>query len=125
MIVIEQTRPQPAPLPGIRHATWAGHDDGLTQLSLWRQTLEPGAATPPHSHTCDEVVLCLAGSGEVHIDGQAHRFGPDTTVVLPKDKLHQIFCTGPMALEILGIFGATPVATHLPDGEAIDLPWRT
>jgi quercetin dioxygenase-like cupin family protein len=125
MIVIEQSRPAPAPLPGIRHATWVGHDDGLTQLSMWRQTLEPGAATPPHSHPCDEVVLCLAGAGEVRIDGQAHRFGPETTVVLPQGKLHQIFATGPMPLEILGVFGATPVATHLPDGAAIELPWRT
>jgi hypothetical protein len=26
---------------------------------------------------------------------------------------------------ILGGFGATPVATWLPDGEALELPWRT
>ena len=47
MHVIEQTRPVPAPIPGIAHATWAGQADGLSQISLWRQTVAPGAATPP------------------------------------------------------------------------------
>ena len=44
MYVLEQQRPAPAPIPGLAHATWAGHDEGLSQLSLWRQTLAPGAA---------------------------------------------------------------------------------
>lgn len=125
MIVVEQTRPAPTPLPGVEHATWAGTDEGLTGLSLWRQTLAPGACTPPHMHDCDEVVLCHAGWGEVHLDGAAHRFGPDTTVVLPKGKVHQLFNVGPMPLEILGIFASTPVGTALPDGQDIELPWRT
>lgn len=125
MHVIEQTRPTAAPIPGLAHATWAGHDDGLQQLSVWRQRLEPGAATPPHRHDCDEVVLCLAGGGELHVDGAALRFGADTTLILPRGALHQIFNTGAGPMEIIGIFGATPVGTTLPDGSALDLPWRT
>lgn len=125
MFIIEQQRPSETPVPGVAHATWAGAFEGLAQLSLWRQTLAPGAATPPHSHDCDEVVLCQAGWGEVHIDGVVHRFGADTTVVLPKGTVHQLFNVGTLPLEILGIFGSTPVGTRLPDGQAIDLPWRT
>ena len=125
MNVIEQHAPQASPIPGIAHSTWAGAADGLEQLSLWRQTLAPGAATPPHSHDCDEVVLCTGGWGEVHGQGRMQRFGADTTVVLPRGQVHQIFNVGPAPLEILGIFAATPVGTRLPDGEAIDLPWRS
>lgn len=125
MTVIAQTRPEATPLPGVHHSTWAGAADGLQQLSLWRQSLEPGAATPPHSHECDEVVLCLEGQGELHVDGQVHRFGADSTLVLPRGSVHQIFNTGPGALQTLGIFAATPVQTRLPDGQAIDLPWRS
>ena len=125
MVVIAQSRPEPAPIPGIEHATWAGQAEGLDQLSLWRQTLAPRAATPPHSHPCDEVVLCLAGEGEVHTGGAVHRFTADTTVVLPRDRVHQLFNTGTVPLQILGVFAATPVATHLPDGHALDLPWRS
>lgn len=125
MNILEQPRPQITPIPGVAHATWAGAADGLSQLSVWRQTLAPGAATPPHRHDCDEVVLCLSGWGEVHIDGEVQRFGADSTIVLPRGRVHQLFNTGPMALQTIGIFAATPVATHLPDGQAIDLPWRT
>jgi quercetin dioxygenase-like cupin family protein len=125
MVVLEQTHPQTSALPGIAHATWAGAADGLRQLSVWRQSMAPGAATPPHSHDCDEVVLCLSGWGEVRIAGEVHRFGADSTVVLPRGRVHQLFNTGPMPHHTLGIFAATPVSTHLPDGEAISLPWRT
>jgi quercetin dioxygenase-like cupin family protein len=125
MQVIEQIRPESSPLPGIAHATWAGLADGLSQLSVWRQSMAPGCATPPHSHDCDEVVLCLAGNGEVHGDGQVRRFGAGSTLVLPRGQVHQIFATGPLPLETLGIFAATPVATRSPEGEALDLPWRS
>lgn len=125
MYVIEQSRPEPAAIPGVSHATWAGQDDGLKQLSVWRQTLAPGGATPPHSHDCDEVVLCQFGCGEVHIEGTPHRFGPGSTIVLPKGLPHQIFNTGTTPMETVGVFGGTPVGTFLPDGTALQLPWRT
>ena len=54
-----------SPFPGILHATLAGSEQGLKQLSIWQQILEPGAATPPHRHDCEEVVLCSAGRGEL------------------------------------------------------------
>ena len=123
--VIEQPRPQAMPLPGLLHATWAGQHHGLSQLSLWRQTLAPGAATPPHSHDCDEVVLCLAGNGELHVDGQVQRFEADRTLVLPRGGTHQILNTGALPLEILGAFGGTPVATFGADGARLELPWRS
>lgn len=125
MHVIEQQRPAPTPLPGIAHATWAGAAEGLDQLSLWRQTLLAGAATPPHRHDCDEVVLCLAGWGEVIVNGESQRFCADSTLVLPRGVEHQIFNRGPQPLEIVGVFGASPVGTFLPDGAAIELPWRS
>ncbi len=125
MHVIEQSRPAPTPIPGVAHATWAGQDQGLSQLSMWRQTLQPGAATPPHRHDCDEVVLCIAGWGELVVEGQVQRFGADCTLVLPRGRDHQIFNPGPQVLEILGVFGGTPVGTFLPDGQAIELPWRS
>ena len=125
MYVIDQPSPEPTPIPGLSHATWAGSNEGLEQLSIWRQTLAPGAATPPHSHDCDEVVICQSGQGEVHLDGDSYCFGPGNTVILRKDQLHQIFNVGSTPLEILGVFGATPVNVFLPSREKLELPWRT
>jgi mannose-6-phosphate isomerase-like protein (cupin superfamily) len=123
--IIEQTRPEATAIPGLAHSTWASGADGLTQLSIWRQTLFPGSATPPHSHDCDEVVLCLSGWGEIHSDGNAQCFAADSSVVLPRNRVHQLLNVGPVPLEVVGIFGATPVSTLLPDGVAIQLPWSS
>ena len=123
--VLDQPRPEPTPIPGVAHATWAGSREGLRSLSLWRQSLAPGGATPPHSHNCEEIVLCLAGRGEVHIDGRVHAFGPQQTLLLPAGVPHQIFNVGTEPLETTAVFAATPVQVTLPDGTTLEVPWRS
>lgn len=125
MHVIDQAIPTAGPIPGIAHATWAGAEEGLSQLSVWRQSIAPGGATPPHHHDCDEVVLCLAGRGELHVGGAVQRFHAGQTLVLPRGRAHQIVNSGDRAMECIGIFGASPVGTFGPDGQALALPWRT
>ena len=125
MYVHDQPAPADTPFPGIAHVTLAGSDEGLKALSLWRQSMAPGACTPPHSHSCDEIVLCESGEGEIHIDGVVHRFGPRQTIVLPAHVPHQIFATGTEPLVSMAILAATPVPVALPGGEPVALPWRT
>lgn len=125
MSVLAQPKPAATGLPGIAHATWAGHEEGLQQLSVWRQSMAPGAATPAHQHDCDEIVFCLAGHGELHTAGQVIPFGPNSTVLLPRQRVHQLFNTGHEPLEMLAVFAATPVDTRLADGQPIALPWRS
>jgi quercetin dioxygenase-like cupin family protein len=116
---------QKAALPGIEHATLAGADDGLARLSVWRQSMAPGGATPPHRHDCEEVVVVLAGNGELQIDGQVVAFGPDSTLVIPPDAPHRIVNTSADPLVTLAVFSVSPVEVRFPDGERIELPWRT
>jgi len=114
-----------AVLPGIEHTTLANADLGTRQLSMWRQTMAPGAATPPHRHDCEEVVLVQSGRGHVLVDGRRIEFGPDTTLVLPAGVDHQIVNSGDEPVRTLAVFAATPVGTALPDGQPIELPWRS
>lgn len=125
MPVFDQPLPEATRLPDIHHATWAGAAHGLRQLSVWRQSIAPGAATPPHRHDSDEVVLCLSGTGEIHFRGRTYPFSARHTLALPRDEVHQLINTGTEALEIIGIFAATPVVTRHPDGEALALPWHS
>jgi quercetin dioxygenase-like cupin family protein len=125
MKVIEQAAPVDSAIPGVAHATWAGEEHGLKQLSVWRQAMAPGACTPPHSHGCDEVVLCLAGEGEVHSGGRVQRFAAGSTITLPANEVHQLFNTGSETMHTLGLFAATPVLTWQPDGSELALPWRS
>ena len=76
-------------------------------------------------HDCDEVVFCLGGSGELHIDDQALRFDARSVLVLPGGQPHQIFNTGSVPLETLAVFGQTPVPTRGAEGETLPLPWRS
>lgn len=125
MQVLENARRELARLPGIEHLTLACADQGLARLSLWRQSMAPGSATPPHQHDCEEVVLVLEGSGELHMDGKVVPFGPDSTLVLPPNVPHQILNTGNVALKTVAAFSATPVGTFLPGGEPLELPWKS
>ena len=114
-----------AALPGIEHSTLAGRDLGARHISMWRQSLAPGAATPPHRHDCEEVVLVESGRGQLHVDGSIVEFGPDSTLVLPAGCDHQIVNSGDEPLRTLAVFAGTPVGTALPDGRPIELPWRS
>jgi len=119
-----QQRPE-ASLPGLVHRTLAGRADGLAHLSVWRQTIAPGGATPPHRHDCEEVVLIDRGEGELVIGGVAHRFGADSTLVIPRNVDHQIVNTGATPIECTAAFSVSPVAVYLPDGQALPLPWES
>jgi mannose-6-phosphate isomerase-like protein (cupin superfamily) len=123
--VLRNSGRESASLPGIEHLTLAGGEQGLRGLSMWRQSMAPGSATPPHSHDCEEVVLVLEGSGELHLDGRIIPFGPDTTLVLPAHRPHQIFNTGTVPMKTVAAFSSSPVGTFLPDGAPIALPWKT
>lgn len=126
MYVTQNSAPERSTLPGIHHTTLAGSQQGLRQLSVWQQVLEAGAETPPHRHDCEEVVLCTAGTGELRIDGGGvHAFGPNTTLCVPRDILHQIVNTGLEPLHLIAAFSATPVEAYLPSGEFIELPWHS
>jgi mannose-6-phosphate isomerase-like protein (cupin superfamily) len=125
MYVVDNARIAPTGLPGILHRTLASRADGLSSLSVWMQTMEPGAATPRHRHDCDEVVVVLAGRGEVHVAGEVHAIGPDQTLVLPAEVDHQIVNSGDEPLRTLAALAATPVKVILPDGSLLPLPWNS
>jgi mannose-6-phosphate isomerase-like protein (cupin superfamily) len=126
MQVITNAPPAASPIPGIHHTTLAGSDQGLKQLSIWQQIVAPGGATPPHTHDCEEVVMCTAGRGEVLLgDGRRLEFRANQTLVIPAHELHQILNCGDEPLHSFGVFGRSPVNAFLPDGQVLDLPWPT
>lgn len=125
MYVIPNEAPGASGLPGIRHVTLAGSAQGLSKLSVWQQSIAAGAGTPPHRHDCEEVVLCTAGEGELHIHGQVMRFGPNTTVVIPANVNHQIVNAGSGPVEIIAVFSSAPVHAKFPNDDPIELPWRS
>ncbi|MCC7413916.1 MAG: cupin domain-containing protein [Gammaproteobacteria bacterium] len=114
----------PAGLPGLDHQTLAGAGNGLRHLSVWRQTIAAGAATPAHRHDCEEVIVVASGHGELHVEGRVYRFGADCTLVLPASVDHQLINTGSEPLHLIAALSMAPVQVLTPDGRALPLPWQ-
>jgi mannose-6-phosphate isomerase-like protein (cupin superfamily) len=125
MQVIENETLPETTLPGIEHRTLAGAAQGLAHLSVWRQAIAPGGATPPHRHDCEEVVVIEAGRGKLVGGGTTRTFGPDTTLVIPPNVDHQIVNIGDEPLRMTAVFAMTPVEVFLTDGQPLPLPWTS
>lgn len=69
------------------------------------------------------MVLCHAGWGELHVQGEVHRFGPHTSVLIPRNVPHQIFNVGDEPMEITAVFAAAPVDVFGVDDQRMELPW--
>jgi mannose-6-phosphate isomerase-like protein (cupin superfamily) len=110
-------------LPGLSHQTLAGPRDGLKGMEVWMQTISAGAATPVHRHDCEEVIVVQSGSGTCMVEGAVTEFGPNSTLVLPANSVHQICNTGAEDMRIVATLGMAPVRVETADGELMDLPW--
>ncbi len=110
-------------LPGITHRTVAGHAQKLKSMEVWLQTMAPGSATPVHRHACEEVIVVLSGSGRVTIDGRTSSFGPDSTLIVPPDAVHQIENSGSDPIVLVAALGSAPVRVRTAGGEPVPVPW--
>jgi quercetin dioxygenase-like cupin family protein len=123
MAIIQNSSRQIFALPGLKHQTLAWAADGLGQLEMWMQTLEPGGATPPHYHECEEVVVVLRGAGRFAVADKSTDFGPETTLVALPKVIHQVINTGSEEMFLIAGLSETPARAFAPDGSVIPLPW--
>jgi quercetin dioxygenase-like cupin family protein len=96
---------------------------GAAEVAVWRGVTEPGAATPPHTHDREEVLVVLAGSGRASMDGEQVEVSAGDVLIVAPNTLHQLF--GPADGEPLDAIAAMPIGTRtfLPDGEELQAPW--
>lgn len=111
-------------LPGLNHRTLAGSGDGMKTLEVWGQTIEAGAATPVHRHACEEAIVILEGRGRLTIEGEDMEFGPNSTLIIPADVIHQIANTGDSPMRLIAALSAAPVKVRHADDRAMPLPWQ-
>jgi len=111
-------------LPGLRHQTIGGHKQGLNTIEVWLQTMEPGASTPVHCHACEEVILILSGSGTCTVGDGTFKFGPNSTLIIEPDAVHQIVNTSGEEVRLVAALGMAPVRVKTADGAALPVPWQ-
>lgn len=96
---------------------------GATQVEAWYTEVAPGAASPLHVHSHEEVIVVLQGKGELVLDGVPHAFEAPCTVLAPPNTPHVLRNLGDGALVAVA---AMPLETILrtPEGAPMELPWR-
>ena len=124
MAVVDNASLQEFNLPGLNHRTFAGPEHGMKGLELWGQTIEAGAATPVHRHACEEAIVILEGSGTLTIEGQETAFGPNSTLIIPADVIHQIVNSGNTKMVLIAALSTAPVQVRHADNAAMPLPWQ-
>jgi mannose-6-phosphate isomerase-like protein (cupin superfamily) len=110
-------------LPGLKHRTIAGHRQGVKTMEVWLQTMAPGAATPVHCHDCEEVILVLSGSGTCTVGDRTIEFGPNSTLIVEPDVVHQLVNTSDEEMKLVAALGMAPVRVKTADGAPLPLPW--
>lgn len=123
MPIIENRSIEKLELPGLVHQTIAGHAQGVKTMEVWMQTMAPGAATPVHRHACEEVILVLSGSGTCTVGDRSFAFGPNTTLILEPDVVHQIVNTSSEEMRLVAALGMAPVRVRTAGGDPLPLPW--
>jgi quercetin dioxygenase-like cupin family protein len=108
-------------LQGNHIAGVATPTNGAQQVEMWYGRMDANSATPPHRHVTEEVVLFLKGSGRATVADRETRYQSGDTLILPPNQVHQIFAETDSEFVSAMPIGGT---VKLPDGEAIDLPWR-
>jgi mannose-6-phosphate isomerase-like protein (cupin superfamily) len=124
MPVIDNQAVKNFALPGLNHRTFAGPEHGLKNLEVWGQVIDAGAGTPVHRHACEEAIVILEGSGTLTINGEESQFGPNSTLIIPADTVHQIVNSGTTPMVIVAALSMAPVAVRHADNQAMLLPWQ-
>lgn len=111
-------------IAGIQHQTVGGVQQGVKTMEVWSQTIAPGAGTPIHRHACEEVIVILTGAGECTADGEVTKFGPNSTLTLAPNVVHQIVNTSGEEMKLIAALGMSPVKVETADGSPMPLPWQ-
>ena len=96
---------------------------GAQEVAVWRGRTDPGAATPPHYHDHEEVLVILSGSGKVKIQGDQVLVSGGDVVIVPPRTHHELAADEQgEGLEAIAVLPAG-TKTYLPNGEELELPW--
>ncbi|XP_047939512.1 auxin-binding protein T85 [Salvia hispanica] len=112
---------------GLSHITVAGSAlHGFKEIEVWLQTFAPGARTPIHRHSCEEIFVVLKGSGTFYLASNSHKNYPgspqefpifkNSTFFVPVNDAHQVWNTDEHEdLQVLVVISRPPVKVFIYD----------
>src|SRR6185369_13580344 len=91
MSVFRKEQNQVHSMEGNHIAGVATPASGARQVEVWHGRMDANAATPPHRHDSEEIVVFLSGSGRATVADREVRYQAGDTLILPAAQVHQIF----------------------------------
>lgn len=67
-------------------------------------SVEPGDDIGEETHTVDQILVFVAGTGEAVLNGQKSAIGPNSLVAVPAGTLHNFINTGSEAMKLYTIY---------------------
>jgi len=97
-----QVAPEPAEeAPGVTMRLVIGEEDGAPNFAMRVFEVEPGAASPFHTHPWEHEVFILAGNGHVRGEGGEIPFREGDVVFVAPEEEHQFVNDGDTTLRFI------------------------
>ncbi|MGH9492363.1 MAG: cupin domain-containing protein [Terriglobales bacterium] len=115
-LVIHEREREAIPSGDRRFKYLVDKDLGCRQVTQFLGYIPPSKA-PFHSHTYEEAIYILEGTGVVHTEAESTEFGPGTCIYLPPGTRHCLENPGRAAVKLLGVFypSGSPAARYDED----------
>jgi len=109
----QEVEAQPA-ADGVTMRVVAGPEEGAPYFNMRVFEVEPGQATPYHSHWWEHEVFCLAGQGTVKTEAGDLAIGQGSTVFVPGGDMHRFQNTGDEVLRFICVVPQEWLQDHTP-----------
>jgi mannose-6-phosphate isomerase-like protein (cupin superfamily) len=115
-LIVHEREREAIPSGDRRFKYMVDKDLGCRQITQFVGFIPPSKA-PFHSHTYEEGIYILEGTGVVHTEAESTDFGPDTCIYLPPGTRHCLENPGEAAVRLLGVFypSGSPAARYDED----------
>ena len=94
---------------------------GASETSAWRLTLDPGAASPPHTLDHEEIIIALEGRLEAEFGDRRETIGAGDALIVPAGAEVVLSNAGDRTFEAIACLPAGAQAEV--DGELAPPPW--
>ena len=101
---------------------YASPTRGADSIAAWRVALEPGAGSPEHAVTRDEVFIVLTGEATFEVAGRRHQVGPGDAICVPPDTAFRLSNAGPEQFAAICCMAAGGQA-RIGEGDPFPIPW--
>jgi mannose-6-phosphate isomerase-like protein (cupin superfamily) len=95
---------------------------GSESVAAWRVALDPGAGSPEHTLTQDEVFIVLSGEATFEVQGRRHRVGRGDAICVPPDVAFRLSNAGSERVTAICAMAAGGQA-RIGDGDPFPIPW--